>query len=180
MPAGSGQAQECFLFLGSRLWPPNIWEVLKPVKKLALSRQCCFSSHRITRNQVVFVNAFPRRPDTSETEEATTPCPFCQFLLPECELLCPGCKNNIPYCIATVSFPVIMSAFPLNTHLMCQCYLHFQYSLLTHFPEHLAWNPMVNRGEVQSTQAQRHTVAFITSSLLLPLRHQAGVYGTHL
>ena len=43
----------------------KIWSV----KKLALSRQCCFSSHRITRNQVVFVNAFPRRPDTSETEE---------------------------------------------------------------------------------------------------------------
>lgn len=42
-----------------------------------------------------------RRPDTSETEEVTTPCPFCKFLLPECELLCPGCKNNIPYCIAT-------------------------------------------------------------------------------
>ncbi|EDL37730.1 WD repeat domain 19, isoform CRA_a [Mus musculus] len=47
------------------------------------------------------IEAMVRRPDTSETEEATTPCPFCQFLLPECELLCPGCKNNIPYCIAT-------------------------------------------------------------------------------
>ncbi|XP_051054370.1 WD repeat-containing protein 19 [Phodopus roborovskii] len=47
------------------------------------------------------IEAMVRRPDTSETEEVTTPCPFCQFLLPECELLCPGCKNNIPYCIAT-------------------------------------------------------------------------------
>ncbi|XP_075857298.1 WD repeat-containing protein 19 isoform X2 [Microcebus murinus] len=47
------------------------------------------------------IEAMVRRPDTSETEEATTPCPFCEFLLPECELLCPGCKNNIPYCIAT-------------------------------------------------------------------------------
>uniref|UniRef100_A0ACB8E720 WD repeat-containing protein 19 n=3 Tax=Sphaerodactylus townsendi TaxID=933632 RepID=A0ACB8E720_9SAUR len=42
-----------------------------------------------------------RRPDTSEAEEPTTPCPYCEFLLPECELLCPGCKNNLPYCIAT-------------------------------------------------------------------------------
>ncbi|ELV10439.1 WD repeat-containing protein 19 [Tupaia chinensis] len=47
------------------------------------------------------IEAMVRRPDTSEIEEATTPCPFCEFLLPECELLCPGCKNNIPYCIAT-------------------------------------------------------------------------------
>lgn len=44
-----------------------------------------------------------RRPDTTETEEPTTACPYCAFQLPECELLCPGCKNNLPYCIATVS-----------------------------------------------------------------------------
>ncbi|XP_036993911.2 WD repeat-containing protein 19 [Artibeus jamaicensis] len=47
------------------------------------------------------IEAMVRRPDTSEIEETTTPCPFCKFLLPEFELLCPGCKNNIPYCIAT-------------------------------------------------------------------------------
>ncbi|XP_036274352.1 WD repeat-containing protein 19 isoform X1 [Pipistrellus kuhlii] len=47
------------------------------------------------------IEAMVRRPDTSEAEEVTTPCPFCKCLLPECELLCPGCKNNIPYCIAT-------------------------------------------------------------------------------
>ncbi|XP_053110027.1 WD repeat-containing protein 19 isoform X2 [Hemicordylus capensis] len=47
------------------------------------------------------IETMVRRPDTSETEEPTTPCPYCEFLLPECELLCPGCKNNLPYCIAT-------------------------------------------------------------------------------
>ncbi|XP_038608395.1 WD repeat-containing protein 19-like [Tachyglossus aculeatus] len=47
------------------------------------------------------IEAMVRRPDTTEAEEATTPCPFCDFPLPECELLCPGCKNNLPYCIAT-------------------------------------------------------------------------------
>ncbi|XP_020847243.1 WD repeat-containing protein 19 isoform X1 [Phascolarctos cinereus] len=47
------------------------------------------------------IEAMVRRPDTSEIEEISTPCPFCEFLLPESELLCPGCKNNIPYCIAT-------------------------------------------------------------------------------
>lgn len=43
-----------------------------------------------------------RRPDTSELEEETTPCPFCGFQLPQNELLCISCKNNLPYCIATV------------------------------------------------------------------------------
>ncbi|XP_069058187.1 WD repeat-containing protein 19 isoform X2 [Pleurodeles waltl] len=47
------------------------------------------------------IEAMVRRPDTSEAEEATAPCPFCGFQLPECELLCPGCKNNLPYCIIT-------------------------------------------------------------------------------
>ncbi|KAM4052553.1 WD repeat-containing protein 19 [Anomaloglossus baeobatrachus] len=47
------------------------------------------------------IEAMVRRPDTSEVEEETAPCPFCDFKLPECELLCPGCKNNLPYCIAT-------------------------------------------------------------------------------
>ncbi|XP_063074275.1 WD repeat-containing protein 19 isoform X2 [Engraulis encrasicolus] len=47
------------------------------------------------------IEAMVRRPDTTELEEDSTPCPFCDFQLPECELLCPGCKNNLPYCIAT-------------------------------------------------------------------------------
>ncbi|XP_041953534.1 WD repeat-containing protein 19 isoform X1 [Alosa pseudoharengus] len=47
------------------------------------------------------IEAMVRRPDTSELEEDSTPCPFCGGQLPECELLCPGCKNNLPYCIAT-------------------------------------------------------------------------------
>uniref|UniRef100_A0A8D2J6D3 WD repeat-containing protein 19 n=1 Tax=Varanus komodoensis TaxID=61221 RepID=A0A8D2J6D3_VARKO len=47
------------------------------------------------------IEAMVRRPDTSEGEEPTSPCPYCEFMLPECELLCPGCKNNLPYCIAT-------------------------------------------------------------------------------
>ncbi|XP_019491540.1 PREDICTED: WD repeat-containing protein 19 [Hipposideros armiger] len=81
------------------------------------------------------IEAMVRRPDTSETEEATTPCPFCDFLLPEYELLCPGCKNNIPYCIATgrhmlkddwtvcphCDFPALYSEFEilLNTASTC-------------------------------------------------------------
>ncbi|XP_045406491.1 WD repeat-containing protein 19 isoform X1 [Lemur catta] len=81
------------------------------------------------------IEAMVRRPDTSETEEAMTPCPFCEFLLPECELLCPGCKNNIPYCIATgrhmlkddwtvcphCDFPALYSEFKtmLNTESTC-------------------------------------------------------------
>uniref|UniRef100_A0A671THC5 WD repeat-containing protein 19 n=1 Tax=Sparus aurata TaxID=8175 RepID=A0A671THC5_SPAAU len=47
------------------------------------------------------IEAMVRRPDTSELEEETTPCPFCGFQLPQNELLCISCKNNLPYCIAT-------------------------------------------------------------------------------
>lgn len=49
-----------------------------------------------------FLHFVHRRPDTSELEEETTPCPFCGFQLPQNELLCISCKNNLPYCIATV------------------------------------------------------------------------------
>ncbi|XP_012413373.2 WD repeat-containing protein 19 [Trichechus manatus latirostris] len=90
------------------------------------------------------IEAMVRRPDTSEIEEATTPCPFCEFLLPECELLCPGCKNNIPYCIVTgrhmlkddwtvcphCDFPALYSEFKImlnteNTCPMCSERLNF-------------------------------------------------------
>ncbi|CAN9510421.1 unnamed protein product [Ophioblennius macclurei] len=47
------------------------------------------------------IEAMVRRPDTSELEEETTPCPYCGFQLPQNELLCISCKNNLPYCIAT-------------------------------------------------------------------------------
>lgn len=47
------------------------------------------------------IEAMVRRPDTSELEEETTPCPFCGFQLPQNDLLCISCKNNLPYCIAT-------------------------------------------------------------------------------
>ncbi|KAM6940536.1 WD repeat-containing protein 19 [Xenentodon cancila] len=47
------------------------------------------------------IEAMVRRPDTSEIEEETTPCPYCGFQLSQNELLCISCKNNLPYCIAT-------------------------------------------------------------------------------
>ncbi|XP_054993579.1 WD repeat-containing protein 19 isoform X2 [Sorex araneus] len=81
------------------------------------------------------IEAMVRRPDTSETEEVTTPCPFCDFLLPECGLLCPGCKNNLPYCIATgrhmvksdwtvcphCDFPALYSEFKLMLRSESSC-----------------------------------------------------------
>uniref|UniRef100_A0A8C5I6Y2 WD repeat-containing protein 19 n=1 Tax=Gouania willdenowi TaxID=441366 RepID=A0A8C5I6Y2_GOUWI len=79
--------------------------------------------------------AIVRRPDTSELEEETTPCPFCGFQLPQNELLCISCKNNLPYCIATgrhmlkedwsicphCEFPALYSQFILllETESMC-------------------------------------------------------------
>ncbi|TNN69397.1 WD repeat-containing protein 19 [Liparis tanakae] len=47
------------------------------------------------------IEAMVRRPDKSELEEETSPCPFCGVQLPENELLCISCKNNLPYCIST-------------------------------------------------------------------------------
>ncbi|XP_028834024.1 WD repeat-containing protein 19 isoform X2 [Denticeps clupeoides] len=47
------------------------------------------------------IEAIVRRPDTSEVEDETAPCPFCSFQLPCCDMMCLGCKNNLPYCIAT-------------------------------------------------------------------------------
>ena len=44
-----------------------------------------------------------RKPDKSEEEEPTSPCPFCNFKMKETELMCPECKNEVPYCIVTVS-----------------------------------------------------------------------------
>jgi len=43
-----------------------------------------------------------RKPDKSELDEPTSPCPYCGVVLVETELVCSGCKNNIPFCIATV------------------------------------------------------------------------------
>ncbi|KAM3864863.1 WD repeat-containing protein 19 [Diretmus argenteus] len=57
--------------------------------------------HKIDPKYRKKIEAMVRRPDTSELEEETTPCPFCGFQLPQNELLCISCKNNLPYCIAT-------------------------------------------------------------------------------
>lgn len=116
--------REHFLFLGSRIWLQSSWEISEPVENLFFA-DSAFSlplHYKESGSVCERSHALSRRPDTSETEEATTPCPFCQFLLPECELLCPGCKNNIPYCIATVS---VSAMPPSTTYLICQCFLHF-------------------------------------------------------
>ncbi|XP_013417652.1 WD repeat-containing protein 19 [Lingula anatina] len=42
-----------------------------------------------------------RKPDKTEEDEPTTPCPQCGYAQAETELVCPNCKNNIPYCIIT-------------------------------------------------------------------------------
>ncbi|XP_045690432.1 WD repeat-containing protein 19 isoform X2 [Phyllostomus hastatus] len=98
------------------------------------------------------IEAMVRRPDTSEIEETTTPCPFCKFLLPEFELLCPGCKNNIPYCIATgrhmlkddwtvcphCDFPALHSEFKvmLNTESTCpMCSERLNFAELKKIPD---------------------------------------------
>ncbi|XP_056265866.1 WD repeat-containing protein 19 isoform X2 [Pseudoliparis swirei] len=81
------------------------------------------------------IEAMVRRPDTSELEEETSPCPFCGVQLPQNELLCISCKNNLPYCISTgrhmlkddwsvcphCEFPALYSQFDLllETETVC-------------------------------------------------------------
>ncbi|KAI8921154.1 hypothetical protein DFJ77DRAFT_448813 [Powellomyces hirtus] len=42
-----------------------------------------------------------RRPETDEIEEQTSPCPYCENMIPNTVLDCIECKNHAPYCIAT-------------------------------------------------------------------------------
>jgi WD repeat-containing protein 19 len=48
------------------------------------------------------LSAFDRKPDKSELEDPSTPCPYYDQPLSSMELVCNGCKNSIPYCIVTV------------------------------------------------------------------------------
>lgn len=66
-----------------------------------------------------------RKPDKSEEEEPTDPCPYCGYPVAQTKLECPECKNNLPYCVVTgrhmmkddwancpnCSFPAICSEF---------------------------------------------------------------------
>ncbi len=66
-----------------------------------------------------------RKPDKSEEEEPSDPCPYCAYPVPQTRLDCPECKNNLPYCVITgrhmvkddwsncpnCSFPAICSEF---------------------------------------------------------------------
>ena len=51
-----------------------------------------------------------RRPDKTEEEEPTTPCPYCDVAVAETELVCPGCKNELPYCVVTVSARALVAS----------------------------------------------------------------------
>jgi len=48
------------------------------------------------------VESIARKPVKSEDEpEILTPCPHCNFEIPETQLECPNCKNNLPFCMAS-------------------------------------------------------------------------------
>uniref|UniRef100_A0A7S3IIZ4 IFT121-like zinc finger domain-containing protein n=1 Tax=Strombidium inclinatum TaxID=197538 RepID=A0A7S3IIZ4_9SPIT len=42
-----------------------------------------------------------KRVAQEDEPEPLSPCPHCQFMLPETQLECPNCKNNLPFCIAS-------------------------------------------------------------------------------
>ncbi len=47
------------------------------------------------------IELIARRPSTDEKDEKLSPCPYCDFKIPETLLDCPACKNSIPYCATT-------------------------------------------------------------------------------
>nr|XP_054756020.1 WD repeat-containing protein 19-like isoform X1 [Lytechinus pictus] len=47
------------------------------------------------------IEAIVRKPDKTEEDEPTAPCPNCKYQLEETEISCPDCKNTIPYCLIT-------------------------------------------------------------------------------
>jgi len=84
-----------------------------------------------------------RRPDITEIEEPTSPCPFCGAPVIETTLDCLECKNHIPYCIATgqhmvlndwsncpyCKFPALYSQFKVlleKTHTCPMCNHHVE------------------------------------------------------
>lgn len=40
----------------------------------------------------------------TDEQENRSPCPYCNFNLPDMEVNCTQCKMSIPFCIATVSY----------------------------------------------------------------------------
>lgn len=48
------------------------------------------------------VEGLARRPVKTEDEaEPLTPCPYCNFEIPETTLECPSCKKTLPFCVAS-------------------------------------------------------------------------------
>lgn len=50
------------------------------------------------------IEAIVRKPQKTEEEEDSTPCPFCATAVPETLLECKQCQNSLPYCVATVRY----------------------------------------------------------------------------
>jgi len=47
------------------------------------------------------IELIARKGATEEKEETLSPCPYCDFKIPETTLECASCKNSIPYCATT-------------------------------------------------------------------------------
>ena len=73
-------------------------------------RYCCCYSYSVLLLLLCLLLFAYRKPDKSELDELTSPCPYCDVILAETELVCSGCKNNIPFCIATVCIDCLYDA----------------------------------------------------------------------
>lgn len=57
------------------------------------------------------IEAIVRKPQKTEEEEPSSPCPFCSSPVEETTLECGQCQNSLPYCIATVSSLAYLQSF---------------------------------------------------------------------
>jgi WD repeat-containing protein 19 len=69
------------------------------------------------------VESIARKPvKVDDDPELLSPCPFCNFEIPETQLECPQCKNNIPFCIASGKHMVVSEWSSCPTCKMCGIY----------------------------------------------------------
>lgn len=73
------------------------------------------------------VEAIARKPVKQEDDpEPRTPCPHCQFQIPETCLDCMNCKNTIPFCISSGKHMVMADWSVCPSCKMCSNYTDFK------------------------------------------------------
>jgi WD repeat-containing protein 19 len=87
------------------------------------------------------VESIARKPVKQDDDpEPLSPCPHCNFQIPESQLDCPSCKNHIPFCIASGKHMTLSDWSQCPSCKMCA-----NYSDLKRVLEHEAVCPMCDQ-----------------------------------